>query len=454
MSAMNFKETLYQNSPWAMKRLFADAEAIRRNYYRRSGGYKALYQSFLAMDPLVGGIPDSLVLEKLNKLLSHAKTKTEFFRGYRDGLSSISELPQLPLLEKKDIRDFKDSIKSKDAGPWNLLEGVTSGSTGTPVSYYTDKGSLAHTRAYLDAFKHRQGIRKSMNTARLSGIKVVPIERSSPPYWLYIDVFRQLQCSVLHINKKTVSSYLKAFEKYNITHGNGYATGWLFLAQAAMEAGIPVPPFSSILTDSEGLTPGEQDFLEAAFGCPVYQTYGLGEVDTLAVMCPERNYHIFPGRCAVEITDDHGAPLADGQEGNIVVTDLDSLHFPFIRYVTGDMGIKGAAPCACGWKSQYLSSITGRVDDYLIKEDGRKIGRLSHIMKPAKRVLKSQLVQMDYNSLLIRVVPDEGFTSGTMDEVVANAKSYVGDMNISWELADQLERTNSGKIKYVIRKFD
>ena len=451
---MGYKEKLYLGSPFFLKRLFADAEAIRRNFYRRSDGYADVYRSILEDNPLISGISDALILEKLNILIDYAKNNTEYYRDCNCHFSSISELSQLPLLKKDDIRNGKDSLKARGAGSWDLQSGISSGSTGTPVSFYTDKRSLTHSRAYLDVFKDMQGSKKDMNTARLSGVKVVPLERSRPPFWLYIDVFRQLQCSVLHIDKNTVSSYFEAFKKYHIEHGHGYATGWLFLAQAALDAGISIPKFSSIITDSEGLTPGEQDFLEAAFGCRVYQTYGLGELDTLAVMCPARNYHIFPGRCIIEITDDSGNPLPDGSEGNITVTDLDSLHYPYIRYVTGDIGIKGNSTCVCGWKSPYLSTVVGRVDDYLLKKDGRKIGRLSHIMKPAKNVLKSQLVQTDYERLLIRVVPDKGFAADTMDDVIMNARDYLGDMKISWELTDQLERTKAGKIRHVIRKFE
>lgn len=448
---MGNKEIIYEAAPFFIKRLFANAEAFRRNYYRHSKGYNNLLNSFLKNNPLVTGIDDSIINEKLNNIISWAKNNIDYYDNYDYNSIQIDNLAKLPLLKKDDIRNSKNDIKNKNAGAKELQKGITSGSTGTPVSYYTDKNSLTHSRAYLDSFKSMQGLKKGMNSARISGIRVVPLERGRPPYWLYIDVFKQLQCSVLHIDKNTVSDYFKAFDKYCIKHGNGYATGWLFLAQAASQAGISTPKFESIITDSEGLSPAEQDFVESAFGCRVSQTYGLSEVDTIAVMCPERNYHIFPGRCVVEITDDSGNPLPNGSEGNIVITDLNSHNFPYIRYVTGDLGIKGESDCKCGWKSPYLSSVVGRVDDYILKKDGRKIRRLGHIMAPAKDIIKSQLIQTDYDTLLIKIVPDKGFRDAVMEDIIKNAANYLGDMKISWELTNELKRTDSGKIKYIIR---
>jgi len=43
------------------------------------------------------------------------------------------------------------------------------------------------------------------------------------------------------------------------------------------------------------------------------------------------------------------------------------------------------------------------------------------IMKPAKNVLKSQLVQTDYDKLLTGVFPDEGFMADTIDDVITEA---------------------------------
>ena len=450
----NYKERLYLSSPFLIKRLLANAEAIKRNHYRHASDYNTLLKSYMESNPLIDGIPDVEILDRLKTLLAYVKKNTVFYRDYLCDLSDVSELSQMPLLRKEDIRNNRETLKVDKVSSGTLLMGVTSGSTGTPVSFYTDKKSLTHSRAYLDSFKHLHGITNKTKTARLSGIKVVPLEQKDPPFWLYIDIFRQLQCSVLHIDRNTVSSYIDAFTNYGIKHGNGYASGWLFLAQAAIEANTALPQFDTIITDSEGLTPDEHDFLERAFRCRVFQTYGLGEVDDVAIMCQARNYHIMQGHCIVEIVDDSGQPLPDGCEGNIVVTDLDSYNFPFIRYETGDIGVRSRNPCVCGWKSPYLTSIVGRVDDYLLKSDGRKIGRLSHIMKPAKGVLKSQLVQTDYDALHIRVVADEGFRSETMNDVIDNARTYIGNMNITWELTDQLERTSSGKIKYVIRRFN
>ena len=147
-----------------------------------------------------------------------------------------------------------------------------------------------------------------------------------------------------------------------------------------------------IVTDSEGLSNEEKLEVEKAFNCPVYQTYGLSEVGMVAVQCKYGHYHIFSDRCYVEIIDARGNILEDGRAGEIVVTDLYSLDAPFIRYKTGDMGILEHRKCKCGWKSPYIKELYGRIEDYVVTKDGRKVTRLV-ILQTRKRNYRMQLIQ-------------------------------------------------------------
>lgn len=209
-----------------------------------------------------------------------------------------------------------------------------------------------------------------------------------------------------------------------------------------------------IITDSEGITEEEKLVIERAFNCTVYQTYGLSEVGILAVQCKFNHYHILNDRCFVEIIDENGNCVENGKLGEIVVTDLKSFDAPFIRYRTGDLGILRRNNCDCGWEAPYIEELCGRVDDYIIASDGRKISRLSHIAKPAKGIAGMQLIQEEIGELDIYVVPFEDFDVDSMDDVLKAAYEYIGDIRITWKVVDVLEKNKAGKVKYVIRKFD
>ena len=209
-----------------------------------------------------------------------------------------------------------------------------------------------------------------------------------------------------------------------------------------------------LITDSEGLTAEEKYTIEKSFDCPVYQTYGLGEVGMVAVECKKNHYHIFTDRCLVEIIDPNGDVVRNGEIGEIVVTDLNSFNAPFIRYKTGDLASLNTQPCDCGWKTPYLENLCGRLDDYILTPAGKKIGRLSHIAKPAIGVLGMQIIQTTRSNVEINVLPASDFDERSMMNVIKVAKELLGsEIDISWKEVDILEKASNGKTRYVIRRI-
>jgi phenylacetate-CoA ligase len=61
-----------------------------------------------------------------------------------------------------------------------------------------------------------------------------------------------------------------------------------------------------------------------------------------------------------------GRPAADGQPGELVVTNLGRLSGPVIRYRTADIVVRHAEPCACGrtW-ARLQGGVLARADDMI-----------------------------------------------------------------------------------------
>jgi phenylacetate-CoA ligase len=449
-------EKVYLYSPSFIKRVFVNVEAVRRDLYRKFGDYNELLIRAIDKNELVNGLSEDELKEKLQYLLEKAQSNTRYYKDsrYKIHINKLSDLSKLPVLEKSDIRENATLLIANNSNKKDLYEGRTSGSTGTPLDYYVDKNSVRKGKLSYEAFLNLIGCGTNERSARISGVKVLPFNKTTPPFWIYIDLYKQLQCSAFHIKDETVPLYNEAMKRYKVSYGTGYPTAWLFLAQYIDKLHLSPPKIKAIVTDSEGISQDQQRYIEKIFDCPVYQTYGLGEVCCFSVMCKYGHYHIFSDNVYVEIIDEDNKPVEPGMEGEIIVTDLNSERYPIIRYRTGDFGVLGTKKCECGWNTTYLSKVTGRVDDYVITPDGRKIGRLSHIMKPAKGVLESQLVQTRTDELKIKVVPSSDFEVKSMETVISNAQHYLGtDIKISWEPVDVLERTTNGKIRYVIRKI-
>ena len=59
-------------------------------------------------------------------------------------------------------------------------------------------------------------------------------------------------------------------------------------------------------------------------------------------------------------------PVADGVEGELVMTTLQREGMPLIRYRTKDLTRIIPEPCACGRTHRRIERIKGRTDDMLI----------------------------------------------------------------------------------------
>ena len=124
---------------------------------------------------------------------------------------------------------------------------------------------------------------------------------------------------------------------------------------------------------------------------------------------------------------------------------------PLIRYEIGDIGSLTDDKCQCGCRYTILKSVEGRIDDVIITEDGKKIGRLDHIFKGIKGIREGQIIQLSVNKFKLKLVKDSG--SLNLDEklLVANLKNRVGEhVDVSVEYVSKIQRTSRGKFKGVI----
>lgn len=440
---------LYMHAPFAVKRLFANVEAIRRDSYRKFKGYREFYDS-IKFDLIMAGEGFENQHRLIAGILTFIKTDVEYYRRLPDFIS----LEELPLMSKVEYSMNQNKLLADGVNKKHCWEGRTSGSTGMPLSFLNHRDTVRTVKAYQEKFLDHMGIRTDDRSARISGVQITTFNRGKPPFWVYIDKYRQLQLSPYQMSPGTYAFYIDAMKQYKVSYGKGYPNAWLFLAEHLSSTGTKPPPLKAIITDSEGVTSEQQRLIEDAFKCPMYQTYGLGEIGQIGVQCRAGHYHIIPTLCHAEVIDEGGMKLPNGQRGEIVLTNLVSGKTPIVRYRTSDYGTLEEGKCRCGWKTQYLTEIDGRLDDYVIGLDGRKINRLSHVIKPAIGVVESQIIQEKFGEIRLLIVPGKTFEATSMKEVVLNAQNYLGDMELKWELVDSLERTKNAKVRRVVRKIE
>jgi len=110
--------------------------------------------------------------------------------------------------------------------------------------------------------------------------------------------------------------------------------------------------------------------IEEFYGLKAFNSYGLSEMNGpgVAFECQcQAGLHVWEDNFLMEIIDpDTLEPVADGVEGELVLTTLKREGMPVLRYRTKDLTRIISGPCACGRTHRRIERITGRTDDMLI----------------------------------------------------------------------------------------
>jgi len=110
---------------------------------------------------------------------------------------------------------------------------------------------------------------------------------------------------------------------------------------------------------------------EAWGGIDACDIYGLSEVigPGVAMECREAKgaLHVFDDHFLPEIVDpSSGDPVAQGAQGELVLTTLTKEALPVLRYRTGDVTSFVDDPCPCGRTHRRIARLAGRTDDMLV----------------------------------------------------------------------------------------
>ncbi len=107
--------------------------------------------------------------------------------------------------------------------------------------------------------------------------------------------------------------------------------------------------------------------IERGWGARVIDHHGLTEVGPISFECWETPgaLHLNEAEFICEIlAPGSGDAVADGERGELVVTNLGRASSPLIRYRTGDIVVRRSEPCQCGRTFACLEGgILSRVDD-------------------------------------------------------------------------------------------
>jgi len=453
---------VYHRLPYPAKMLAAAARGRALGHWRYGPQTERLVEEALARDAWTADQWQAWCEARLAVVLDRAASRVPYYRDQWARRRAAGDraawdvLDHWPILTKDALRAAPRAFLADDCDPAQMYYEHTSGTTGKPLHLWHSRATLQAWYAVLEARMRRwYGIDRHDRWAILGGQLVTPVTQTRPPFWVWNFALRQLYLSAYHLAPDNIAAYLEAMRRHEVVYLLGYPSGLYALARVALERELAAPRLRVVIGNAEPLLAHQREAIEAAFGCPARETYGMAEYAAAGGDCEQGRLHAWPDAGHIEILGDaDDAPVATGTAGRLIATGLINADMPLIRYETGDRAAQSSEACACGRGLPVLRGIEGRVDDVVVTPDGRRIGRLDPVFKADLPIREAQIIQETRQTLRVLYVPTAGYTAADGAALIQRIHDRVGEgMSVTLEAVESVPRSANGKFRAVISRL-
>jgi phenylacetate-CoA ligase len=310
----------------------------------------------------------------------YAQQHSPFYRNALNGIQfdatfELSQLHTLPFTTKEDVSKDNQSFL---AVPMNeVAEYVTtSGTSGEPITIFLTKKDLDR----LAKNEHESLALTGATSADIFQLMTTIDKQFMAGLAYYLGVqslgggmirigpgVPALQWRSILLNQPTVliavPSFIITLIDYAKSHGidlrSSSVRSIVCIGEAIREEDLTLNVLGRRITDD--------------WPVELFSTYASTEMAAAFTECTaHQGCHLNASLLFLEVLDDDGQPVSNGESGEIVVTTLGTEGMPLIRYKTGDITHVYYDPCSCGRKSPRLGPIVGRKNQ-MIKYKGTTI---------------------------------------------------------------------------------
>jgi phenylacetate-CoA ligase len=397
--------------------------------------------------------------QALDALLRFAAAHTPWYRevARRAGVAPervrARDLARFPELRKIDLVESRQALQAP-CWPGTTSWKTTGGSTGVAVRLRKNRRATAAEQAASWRSYAWYGIAPGDRQARFWG---TPLRARARLRYGAIDwVLNRERFSAFAFRGEDLRRYFERLRARPPHWAYGYVSMLSQFAAFCLDEGLPLSALGvrAVVATSEVLGAVDRERIGRAFGAPVFNEYGCGEVGAIAYECSEGRLHVMAENLFVEAVPD---PTPDEPGAcRLLVTDLHNRATPLIRYAVGDRVVP-AGPCACGRGLPAFERVFGRAYDFVQTSDGARFhGEFFLYALEAARdrglgIRQAQFVQVAPEQLELRVVPGAGYQSGAARWVAEQIGSRSqGRLRVEVCELDEIPRERSGKIRLVV----
>ncbi|MES0881414.1 phenylacetate--CoA ligase family protein [Roseibium sp. SCP14] len=381
---------------------------------------------------------------RLPDLLAHATSKSSAWAEHLEGrdIGAVKDrhaLAALPMLRKSDLLN-----KQKAKPPFG---GYLAGDLSEAARVFMSPGPIWEPQAPgLDPWN---GARSLFAAGfRKGDIVLNAFSYHLTPGGFILDQGAiALGCTVFPAGVGNTDTQVEAVEVLKPTAFVGTPDYLKILLDRGREQGRDISSIKKALVSGGALFPSLRKEYEDQ-GIQVGQCYATADLGVIAYETEVREGMVVNEDYIVEIVrPGTGEPVADGEVGELVVTNFNSL-YPLIRFATGDLSKIIPGQSACGRTNMRLAGWMGRADQRT-KVKGMFIdpAQIAQIVAAHPEVTKARLAvsRRGETDAMTLSVETEGTENGLSERVAATLREITrlkGDV----ELVPAGALPNDGKV--------
>jgi phenylacetate-CoA ligase len=270
-------------------------------------------------------------------------------------------------------------------------------------------------------------------------------------------LLNQLVLNAFEMSRARMDEYCAAIQAYRPRCIYGYASSVALLAVHAKESGFRfvLPELKVVCTTGEPLLTDQRSVIQEVYGAPAANEFGSRDIGFTAHETPRGQMLLISESIILEVLDEKGRSVKPGETGEAVMTGLESLAQPFIRYRTGDTVRLSGEACRDGRGLHVIAEVLGRNTDFLVRPDGTIMHALAgiYVLRKVEGVGEFKIIQHALDELEVLVVPNVRWRDFMPNKIGEGLRERMGeDTRIDIRLVDRIPSEPSGKHRYVVSR--
>jgi phenylacetate-CoA ligase len=389
----------------------------------------------------------------LSRLLKHAVLNVPYYKSFHTG-SDQPTLKDFPVLTKPLIRENIERMLWHPKQKEKLVSEKSSGSSGIQGEVYVSRKEQSVFQATQTLTWEWTGYQLGASLLQTGITPNRGFVKSVKDF-----LFRTHYVSAFKLDEKRVEEVLNQLTKRKRFFG-GYASSLFVFSEVAKRNNINHIQFESAISWGDKMFSHYRESIETQFKTKVYDTYGTTEGFMIAGQKDLPYYYLLTPHVYLELLDEQGNEVADGEIGHVVVTRLDAFEMPLIRYYLGDLAVRlprEKYPEKRDLQFPLLEKIIGRDTDIVKTASGKKmiVHFFTGIFEHVPEIKQFRVIQNSLNEMTIEYIPEKSFNPQILDFLSKKIHDYLQEpFPIIFLQVESIPATSSGKPQMIVSKVN